>query len=146
MNLEDLKHIAVLRALDEAALTGLTGALEQRDCADGQTVFAEGDPGDAMFFIRAGTVRIEKQTGADASSRKTLAVLEAGDYFGEMTLITGFPRTATVRTVTACTCISIERGQFSRLMDRYPELRRELSEVAVQRLRQSSLAVAESRR
>ena len=83
MNLDELKKIAVFQALDDAALTRLAGALEERECADGQTIFAEGDPGDAMFFIGTGAVRIEKETGADASGRKTLAVLGAGDYFGE---------------------------------------------------------------
>jgi CRP-like cAMP-binding protein len=56
-------------------------------------------------------------------------------------LITGFPRTATVRTMTVCTCISLERGQFNRMMDGFPELRRQLSEIAVQRLRESSKAM-----
>jgi len=94
MNLADLKPIAVLRALDEAALTVLAGALEERDCADGQAIFAEGDPGDAMFFISAGSVRIEKRTGADTSIAKTLAVLEVGNYFGEMSIFDQKPRSA----------------------------------------------------
>jgi ATP-binding cassette subfamily B protein len=71
-------------------------------------------------------------------------VLQAGDFFGEITLITGFPRTATVRALTVCTCISLERGQFNRMMERFPDLRRHLSEIAVQRLRESSKAVEAS--
>jgi CRP-like cAMP-binding protein len=68
-------------------------------------------------------------------------VLQDGDFFGEIALITGFPRTATVCALTVCTCISLERGQFNRMMERFPELRRRLSEIAVQRLRESSKAV-----
>lgn len=93
MHADDLKPIAVLRALDDAALAGLAGVLEERPFADGQTIFAEGDPGDAMYFIAAGSVHIQKQTGA-AAGRKTLAVLEAGDYFGEMALLDRRPRSA----------------------------------------------------
>jgi CRP-like cAMP-binding protein len=80
--------------------------------------------------------RTEEQSGNTAR----VAVLQDGDYFGEITLITGFPRTATVCTVTVCTCISLERGQFNRMLERFPELHRHMSEVAVQRLRESSRA------
>ncbi len=115
MNLADLKQIAVLRALDEAALTGLAGVLEERDRADGETIFAEGDPGDAMFFISAGTVRIEKQTGADASSRKTLAVLEAGNYFGEMSLFDQKPRSASAVAAGPTHLLRLSQAAFDAL-------------------------------
>jgi CRP-like cAMP-binding protein len=81
--------------------------------------------------------RTEEQSG----KMTRVAVLQDGDYFGEITLITGFPRTATVRTLTVCTCISLERGQFNRMLDRFPELQRQISDVAVQRLRESSKAI-----
>lgn len=115
MNAADLKQIAVLRALDDAALTGLASALEERDCADGQAIFAEGDPGDAMFFLSAGSVRIEKQTGADAAGRKTLAVLETGDYFGEMSLFDQQPRSASAVAAGATRLLRLSQAAFETL-------------------------------
>jgi CRP-like cAMP-binding protein len=57
--------------------------------------------------------------------------------------LTGFPRTATVRTLTVCTCISLERGQFNRLLNHHPEIRERLSEVALERLQQSARAATD---
>ncbi len=94
MNPEELKTIAVLQAMDRDALSGLAAALEERQVGDGQAVFAEGDPGDSMYFLLDGRVRIEKRTDAAGASRKTLTVLEAGDYFGEMSLFDQKPRSA----------------------------------------------------
>lgn len=94
MNPEELKRIPVLQAVDDAALVQLAAVLEPREFADGQTVFAEGDPGDGMYFIASGAVRVEKRTGASAAAHKTLAILEAGDYFGEMALLDQQPRSA----------------------------------------------------
>ena len=67
MNPEELKHIAVLQAMDDDALARLAAALEQKDYADGQTVFAEGDPGDSMYFIVKGCIRIEKRAQATSA-------------------------------------------------------------------------------
>ena len=140
-----LKQLPFLERLDLAMLADLAPYFGTENFIAGRDIVCQNDPGDRFYIIVRGRVDVWRM---EEESKRTLrvATLQDGDYFGEMTLITGFPRTATVRTVTACTCISIERGQFSRLMDRDPELRRELSEVAVQRLRQSSIAVAESRR
>jgi len=94
MNPEELKHVAVLQAIDDAALARLATVLEDTSYADGQTVFAEGDPGNSMYFLMNGRVRIEKCTDAAGASRKTLTVLEPGDYFGEMSLFDQKPRSA----------------------------------------------------
>jgi CRP-like cAMP-binding protein len=85
--------------MDGAALARLAGALEEKVYADGQAVFAEGDPGDGMYFIAQGCVRIEKRAQGGGAARKTLAVLEAGDYFGEMALLDQQPRSASAVAV-----------------------------------------------
>lgn len=92
MNPEELKQIAVLQALDGDARARLAAALEDKNYADGEIVFAEGAPGDSMYFIVEGRVRIEKRAQAGGAPPKTLAVLEAGDYFGEMALLDQKPR------------------------------------------------------
>ncbi len=115
MNLDDLKSIAVLRALDDTALTGLAAVVEERDFGDGQTIFAEGDPGDAMFFIRSGSVRIEKHTGAEAAGWKVLAVLGAGDYFGEMALLDQKPRSASAVASGSAQLLRLSKVAFDSL-------------------------------
>jgi ATP-binding cassette, subfamily B, bacterial len=132
-----LKAFPILENLDEEQLAELSPFFATDTFAPGREIVRQNDPGDKFYIIARGKVevwRTEEQSG----SSKRVAVLQDGDFFGEITLITGFPRTATVRTVTVCTCISLERGQFNRMLDRFPDLRRRVSDVAVQRLRESS--------
>lgn len=94
MNPDDLTQISVLKDMDGDARARLAAALERQDYSDGQTVFAEGDPGDSMYFIVQGRVRIEKRARTTGGLTKTLTVLSAGDYFGEMALFDHKPRSA----------------------------------------------------
>ena len=138
-----LKAFPILETLDEDKLAELAPFFATETFEPGREIVRQNDPGDKFYIIARGVVevwRTEEQSG----NTKCVAVLHDGDFFGEITLITGFPRTATVRALTVCTCISLERGQFNRMMDRFPDLRRQLSEIAVQRLRESSKAMAAS--
>lgn len=115
MNPEELKQIAVLQAMDDAALARVAAALEPRDYGDGQTVIAEGDPGDSMYFIVRGCVRIEKRAQAGTAVRKTLTVLEAGDYFGEMALLDQKPRSASAVTVGDTRILRLSKAAFDQM-------------------------------
>ena len=112
MNPEKLKHIAALQGMDNDALARLAAALEEKNYADGQAVFAEGDPGDGMYFIASGNVRIEKRTGAAGSPSKTLSVLEAGDYFGEMSLFDQQPRSAAAVAAGPTQTLRLSKAAF----------------------------------
>jgi CRP-like cAMP-binding protein len=115
MNLDDLKHIADLKSVEADALARLAAALEKKEFLDGQAVFSEGDLSDAMYFIQKGAIRIEKSTQAAESPRKTLAVLEAGDYFGEMALFEQKPRSATAVAAGSATILCLSRPAFDEL-------------------------------
>lgn len=115
MNTEMLRRIALLRTLDAEALERLAAVLEPQEFADGQAIFLEGDPGDSMHFIASGTVRIEKQTGMGAGARKTLAILEAGDYFGEMALLDQQPRSASASASGPTQTLRLSRAAFGTL-------------------------------
>lgn len=115
MNPEELKQIAVLRAVESEALTRLAAGLEEKDYADGQTVFAEGDPGDSMYFIAKGCIRIEKRAQATGAVCKTLAVLEAGDYFGEMALLDQKPRSASAVATGDARVLRLTKAAFDEM-------------------------------
>ena len=115
MNPEELKHIAVLKAMDSDALARLATALEAKDHADGQTVFVEGDPGDSMYFIVKGCIRIEKRAQAAGAMPKTLAVLEAGDYFGEMALLDQKPRSASAVAAGGARILRLSKAAFDQM-------------------------------
>lgn len=63
-----------------------------RDCEPGEVLFREGDPGDTMYVIQSGAVRITK---AVKGEEKTLAILGPGEFFGEMAILNAKPRNAT---------------------------------------------------
>lgn len=76
----------------------------------------------ALYLIVRGTVDVE--WAGPAGEARQLAVLQDGDFFGEIALPRDVPRTATVRTRTPCLLLSLERGQFFQVFDAVPGLRR----------------------
>ncbi|MDE3197682.1 MAG: cyclic nucleotide-binding domain-containing protein, partial [Acidobacteriota bacterium] len=136
---ERLKLFPILENLPDDVLADLAPYFATETFPAGRDIVRQNDPGDKFFIIARGKVDVWR-TEEHSGETSRIAVLQDGDFFGEITLITGFPRTATVRTATVCTCISLGRGQFTRLIERFPDLRQHLSEIAVQRLRESSRA------
>ena len=135
-----LQAFPILETLEEDKLGELAPFFATETFPPGREIVRQNDPGDRFYIIARGVVDVWR-TEEKSGNTKRVAVLQDGDFFGEITLITGFPRTATVRAQTVCTCISLERGQFNRLMEGFPELRQRLSAIAVERLRESSKAV-----
>ncbi len=132
-----LKGLPVLEKLDLEILAELAPYFVTETFPTGRDIVCQNDPGDRFYIIVRGKVEVWR-TEERSGETTCMAVLQDGDYFGEITLITGFPRTATVRTSTVCTCISLGRGQFDRLIDRFPEVRRELSDTALRRFLEST--------
>jgi len=115
MNSEELKQIAVLRVMDEDALARLAAALEEMEFADGHAIFVEGDPGDSMYFIVKGRVRIEKRAQGASALNKTLTVLDSGDYFGEMALLDQKPRSASAVASGSAKVLRLSKTAFDEM-------------------------------
>jgi CRP-like cAMP-binding protein len=75
----------------------------------GKVIFREGEPGDTMYIIQKGRVKITKRVG---DVDKILTVLQKGDFFGEMAIITKGPRTATATAVDTCELLTFNREGF----------------------------------
>ncbi len=136
-----LKAFPILEDLGEAALSELAPFLATETFQPGREIVRQNDPGDKFYIIARGKVEVRRTEEASGNTME-LAILQDGDFFGEITLLTGFPRTATVQSLTVCTCLTLTRGHFNRLLDRFPDLKRRMSAVAVQRLRESAKAGA----
>ncbi len=115
MNPEDLKQIAVLESLEGQALARVAAALEAKNYDNGQIIFAEGDVPDSMYFIRKGSIRIEKRAQAGNAVTKTLAVLVGGDYFGEMSLLEQKPRSASAVASGPVHLLRLSKAAFDEL-------------------------------
>jgi CRP/FNR family transcriptional regulator, cyclic AMP receptor protein len=75
----------------------------------GSMIFAEGDPGDALFLIVSGDVEVLRDG-------KRLKVLRDADYFGELAVLTGETRNASIRALTDCLLLRLERSDFHKVL------------------------------
>jgi CRP-like cAMP-binding protein len=103
----------------------------------GEGVFQEGDPGDALFIIKNGRVRVAKRN--THGYQHTLAFLEKGEYFGEISLVDQAPRSASVTADMDTELLKITRTDFKNLIAGNRELERKFyksfSQVLCERLR-----------
>lgn len=91
--------------------------------APGAALFAEGDPGDGLHLIRSGSVTVALNKGGKETVFDYIA---AGNYVGEIALLTDAPRTATVRAAVATETIKLQAEPFKALMSRFPALQAQL--------------------
>jgi hypothetical protein len=85
----------------------------------GGEVFSEGDVGNDMFIIKAGEVEIFRASGG---SHQQLALLEEGDFFGEMAVLEDEPRMASARAVSDCVLMRIDGSTFDQMVRHNPEI------------------------
>lgn len=116
---EWLARLPLFAALDPGLLEKLAERFLSEQVGAGREVFCEGDAGDRFYLIARGTVEVLKGQPGGAPAR--VAQLEDGDYFGEIALSTDAPRGATIRTLTPCRLLSLDRAAFLELMERAPE-------------------------
>jgi len=107
-----LRSLHLLKGLPERQLAGLAEFLRPKQLEDGAPVFQEGSIGMSLYFISSGRIRIHMGL-ADGTS-KDLAILGAGDFFGEMALIEEASRTASASAVGATVLFELFRGDLSR--------------------------------
>ena len=112
--LESLSSIAFFGGLDPEALERLAAGMRARRFRRGEVIFHLGDPGDALFVIVSGEVKISlpSETGDEA----ILATLRPGDVFGELALLDGAPRSASATAMTAAETVVLPRDKFRELI------------------------------
>jgi CRP-like cAMP-binding protein len=111
--------------LDEAALELVASALRPRRFRRGEVIFHAGDPGDSLFIVAGGSVKI---TVADESGAipAILTTIGIGGFFGELALLDGAQRSATAVAVDNVEALVLRRDAFDQLIDAEPRLRRAL--------------------
>jgi hypothetical protein len=114
-----LRRIKILAELNDAQLAHLAEFLELKDIKQHAVIITQGDPGDAMYLVMGGEVRVRTM----ASGRETiLTTLSVGDFFGEMALFDQGPRSADVVANTDVTLLRLSSGAFQRLTREAPSL------------------------
>ena len=116
--------------LDRDSIDDIAAAATIHSWPKGKVLFSEGEEGDSLHLIRRGSVLVRKEIGGHDV---VLNYVAAGNYVGEMALVSGEPRNATVAAAADCETIRIERDDFERLMDRHPDLRVQIEGVRAAR-------------
>ncbi len=109
-----LGRVNVFAGLPPAYLRRIAGLGDVEEHPVGALVFAEGSPGDKLYLILEGNVRISRTVAG--MGEEALAVLGAGDYFGEMALIDDFPRSADARSHDGCKLFIITKKNLEDLL------------------------------
>jgi CRP/FNR family cyclic AMP-dependent transcriptional regulator len=119
MNTQDyLTKISIFNKLSSADLDVLTKLWHQRTIQKSDVLFRKGDVGSSMFIIEEGTVEITVPAG-NRQKDICVAVLKEGDFFGELSLIDGLPRTAAATATYKCKLLEMNRKDFIQfLLDR----------------------------
>src|SRR3954469_11900524 len=107
--IELLKTIPLFESLETDDLSALANKLREVVVEAGHTVFAQGDEGDAMYVIEDGAVDIVAGSG---KQKVTLTSLFKLQYFGELSLLDGAPRSATALANRATQLLALERDDF----------------------------------
>ena len=105
-----------------------------KDCKDGNNIFEENSIGREMYIILTGKVKVIKERNGVET---TLATLEEGDFFGEMSLFDNNPRSATVRALGNVKLLEINQKNFLKKISRDPSLAFRMLEKMSQRIRKS---------
>jgi cAMP-dependent protein kinase regulator len=107
------KNVPLLNAVDSYGRSQIADALRQESAAKDDKIITQGEPGDKFYIIEEGTCKAVK----DADGTKTEMEMNAGDYFGELALLSGDARAATVfATTDAVKLLVLDRKAFSRLL------------------------------
>jgi CRP-like cAMP-binding protein len=104
----------------------------------GRTIFNEEEPGDTMYIIQAGRVKITKRIG---NSEKILMVLQKGDFFGEMAIVNQAPRTATATAVDNCQLLCFNRQGFLSMISKNSNIAMNIIEKLCFRLQKADNAI-----
>jgi len=117
--------------LGPAALAEIRSRSQRRQFSAGELICREGDAGSSLFLVESGLLRVLVN---HPKGLRALARLRPGDLGGEMSLITGEPRSATLQAVVSTTILELSQEAFASILTRYPVLFANLARVLSQRL------------
>jgi CRP-like cAMP-binding protein len=118
---ETLTSVPFFSGLDEAGLESVGRTVRSRRFRRGEVIFHQGDPGDALFIVMSGAIKISLPS--DTGDEAILATLRAGDVFGELALLDGAPRSATATSLEPTETLVLPRQQFRELIATEPAVR-----------------------
>ncbi len=131
--LDSLRNIPLFSSVLDADLETIAALLIERRFPRHKTIVEEGLAGDYMYVICEGRVQVSKLS--DDGREKILEFLDAGDFFGEMSLLDNAPRSASVRALADTRILALSRADFLAVLRRSPDLAMAVVQELTRRLR-----------
>lgn len=136
-----LRDVPLLARLSEADLRALASRGRARSYRAGAVLFREGDPGDALFVVVEGDVRVVVLSAAGGEA--TVALLGPGEFVGDLALLDGRPRSASAIAHRAAKTLVVTRDDFRRWLSERPKASFALLEALSLRVRRTDEALAD---
>ena len=139
-NIELLRRVPLFSELSETELTGIAAVAVPRSYPKGVRVFHEGDNSDACYIVRNGDLRVAREHPDGRAI--ALATLGPGDIFGELAMLDGEARSASVESLTECELLALPAADVRRMLAGAPDTTVKLMIALVRRLREANERIA----
>lgn len=126
----------IFEALPSEELETIAQLLRERRLAEAEVLCRQGDPGDALFIVTGGRIRLS--TTDPSGNEKVLTYFTDGQFFGEMSLLTGAPRSATATAESDSQLLVLDKNAFDDLLASHAQIMREMLKVVSQRTLQTN--------
>lgn len=134
-----LASLSLLAGAPEEVIRRAAGLFAERRYPRHTVLFVEGDPGNCLYVVRTGSVRVFRT--AASGREKILDLFWPGDFFGEMALLEGSTRSASAETREETTLLLLDRDGFECLVAEYPPVLMHVSRTLSQRLRRANTQI-----
>jgi CRP-like cAMP-binding protein len=137
-----LQVVPFFAGVSQTNLLPLAAACRLRRYRATQVIFHRGDPGDTLHIVISGAIRI--LLSAPDGDEILLAHLQQGEFFGELSLLDGLPRSATAVAIDDTVTLALERPEFLQVLERTPALARQVILAMCARLRRTDVLLGDS--
>ena len=138
---EILARAGIFQGVEPTAVAALTKQLQPVDFPRGHTIFAEGEPGDRLYIIISGKVKIGRRS--PDGRENLLTIMGPSDMFGELSIFDPGPRTSSATTITEVRAVSMDRDALKAWIQDRPEIAEQLLRVLARRLRRTNNNLAD---
>ena len=122
-----ISRVPLFQGCSQAELARVAAITTQVEIPEGEVLMREGEPGETFVILVAGSAEVRK-------GKRHIGTLGAGDFAGEIALLTNVPRTATVRTTSHATALRATRKGFAALLDESPSIERKVLRALADRI------------
>ncbi|MFE7632289.1 Crp/Fnr family transcriptional regulator [Kocuria sp. NPDC057446] len=141
MDIDVLRRAPLFASLDDQAFAALTEELTEVDLSRGSTLFHEGDPGDQLYFIVSGKIKLGRT--APDGRESLVAIMGPGELFGEMALFDPSPRSTSATAVSETRLAGLKHDNLKKVIERSPDVSAQLLQALARRLRRTNESLAD---